>query len=366
MCGPATAVVKPKIGTVLERKLVKENVNYRTVIKEHKRYSPDIAKNKTFEGPTLVYVTPWNSHGYDAAKLFNGKFNYVSPVWYQIKFERASSKFTLIGKHDVDQGWISEVRNSSTIVPEIVPRFIFQSWMLEDYQHLFNDPSLTSQLITLLVRECVRENYDGLVLEHSYVLNNQMSPLLISLANQLHELNKKIILVIPADKGYREGQHTLTSSVFVWLAEYIDHFSLMTYDFSSPQRPGPTAPLSWMTQNVLRLLPPDHRTSSNNLGHKILMGLNFYGYEYWKPQNAEAIIGPRYLKLLAAYKPTISWQQAHHEHFFTYKRTPEEERLVYYPTLKSLYDRISLARDLGVGISVWEIGQGLDYFFDLL
>jgi hypothetical protein len=34
-----------------------------------------------------------------------------------------------------------------------------------------------------------------------------------------------------------------------------------------------------VTQNVLRLLPPDHRTSGNQLGHKILMGINFYGYE---------------------------------------------------------------------------------------
>jgi hypothetical protein len=26
-----------------------------------------------------------NSHGYDMAKVFNSKFTYVSPVWYQIK-----------------------------------------------------------------------------------------------------------------------------------------------------------------------------------------------------------------------------------------------------------------------------------------
>ena len=27
----------------------------------------------------------WNSHGYDAAKIFSAKFAYVSPVWLQIK-----------------------------------------------------------------------------------------------------------------------------------------------------------------------------------------------------------------------------------------------------------------------------------------
>jgi spore germination protein YaaH len=54
---------------------------------------------------------------------------------------------------------------------------------------------------------------------------------------------------------------------------------MMTLAVGCLTRPGPTAPLSWVTQNVLRLLPPDHRTSGNQLGHKILMGINFYGYE---------------------------------------------------------------------------------------
>lgn len=126
-------------------------------------------------------------------------------------------------------------------------------------------------------------------------------------------------------------------------------------------REGPNAPLAWTTQAVLSLIPPDRRGDAS-LTNKILLGIPFYGYQWESGQDPEAILGNRFVEILKRSKPKIQWDESSHEHFIVYEKTKK----VYFPTLKFIYDRLQLAEELGTGISIWEIGQGLDYFFDLL
>jgi len=96
------------------------------------------------------------------------------------------------------------------------------------------------------------------------------------------------------------------------------------------------------------------------------MGLNFYGYSYTSnPQKATPVVGSTYLQLLEEYNPKLIWDPSSKEHIISLGEGKDSSKL-YYPTLKSVHERIKLAQELGVSLTIWEVGQGLDYFYDLL
>lgn len=63
------------------------------------------------------------------------------------------------------------------------------------------------------------------------------------------------------------------------LSDAVDGFSLMTYDFSGPQNPGPNAPLKWI-DSTLQLLLGATSNSAGSIVHKIYLGINFYGNDF--------------------------------------------------------------------------------------
>lgn len=56
----------------------------------------------------------------------------------------------------------------------------------------------------------------------------------------------------------------------------MDGFSLMTYDFSGPQNPGPNAPLKWIRASLEMLLGG----ADSEHAPKIFLGINFYGNDF--------------------------------------------------------------------------------------
>lgn len=362
---------------VHRRGLVKPNVSFREILTEHDKVSDNVS-SRHYTYPVLAYITPWNSKGYDLAKRFISKFTHLSPVWYDLKSQ--GSGLVLEGRHHADGRWISELRMKGN--SKVVPRVVLEAFPRE----LLRKKKLRNKAINLIVTECREMEYDGIVLEswsrwaaygilHDPEVRNMALQFIKQLGDALHsestsgdsKQHLELIYVIGPPNSERLQEHDFGPEDLQTLSDAVDSFSLMTYDFSGSQQPGPNAPLKWI-HSTLNLLLSSSGNGARKLNPKILLGINFYGNDYLLSEGAGggAITGRDYLSLLEKHRPELQWEKISGEHFFFYSESNRIKHGVFYPTLMSISLRLAEAQAWGTGISIWEIGQGLDYFLDLL
>ncbi|XP_010266473.1 PREDICTED: chitinase domain-containing protein 1 [Nelumbo nucifera] len=363
--------------SVYDRGLVRTNVNYQEILAENLKVSENTSY-RHFKYPVLAYVTPWNSKGYELAKRFNSKLTHISPVWYDLKSE--GTQLVLEGRHNADLGWISELRVNRHAL--VLPRFVLEAFPKE----LLRKKKQWNKAIDLIVTECKEMGYDGIVLEswsrwaaygvlHDPDMRSKALQFIKKLGQELHsvssdrnpEYHLQLVYVIGPPHSENLQEHDFGPDDLQNLSNAVDGFSLMTYDFSGPYNPGPNAPLSWI-RSTLKLLIGATGTSEKGLAHKIFLGINFYGNDFVLSEGSGggAITGREYMSLLEKHRPMLRWEDNSDEHLFIYTDNRGIRHAVFYPSLKSISLRLEEAHAWGAGISIWEIGQGLDYFFDLL
>ena len=239
---PTGATVEQLAGpvdkSVMDKDLVSPSVRVADVVEHCNAYNEDTSI-RHFESHVLGYVTPWNSHGYAVAKTFGNKFTMISPVWLQVVPGEGKEKYAVAGLHDVDQSWLREVRSSgreSGVL--ILPRVMFERFDPESYMALFQSHAEMKRVAKLIAATVEENGFDGAVLEIWSQFGGMMRPelkrLVREIAGELRHDGKTFVLVIPpvTNGGMFE------EADFRDLVDSVDFFSLMTYDYSNPQRPG--------------------------------------------------------------------------------------------------------------------------------
>ena len=232
---------------------------------------------------------------------------------------------------------------------------------------LFSDPSRSDTIARLIINVINKHSFDGIVLELWSQLGGQAKPQLTDviqrIAKKIRSKGKIFILVIPPPIYAGNAPGMFNEDDFDNLVQYVDFFSLMTYDYSSPAKPGPNAHYDWMKQCVESL------DKESFVRDKILLGLNFYGYDYTS-DGGGPILGREFVQMLKTHTGSkqlkLKWDDVSKEHFIEFK-SGLKRHTIFYPSLNSIQSRLLLAKEMHLGgVAIWEIGQGLEYFYDLL
>lgn len=274
----------------------------------------------------------------------------------------------LSGGHDFDDDFYTQLSQAGS---RVYPRVLFERWTRVDFRRFADNTDAVAKEVAAM---CEKRGFEGVVLEiwqallGAGLLQGGEKELYVGVVRALGEGIRKrdirTVLVLPP-YARDVGGDGIVAADLGGLGIGFNQFVAMTYDFSMPGgKAGPMAPMGWV-KAVVKYLTDDCR-----LGRKVLVGINFYGVDFAQRGSGEEgaadrhVVGHDYVSLLKEHKPEIVWLDEVGEHAFGYGRG-KEQHVVFYPSRKSIAERVALAESWQCGgIAIWELGQGLNHFFD--
>ena len=200
-------------------------------------------------------------------------------------------------------------------------------------------------------------------------------------SNYLKSHDKEALLVVSAFADSNNKQRLTDIKA---ISEYVDGIFIMGYDFrtAGSEYAGPTAPLD----GIGTVSTYDIRTTikdyvANAPASKIILGVPYYGYNWPVTNNTPyskkiasnvlgaADIGAKaqtyqdIMAIIEEYNIKPQWDEVAKVPYFTYYSVESGTyRQIYYEDKRSLTEKFSYARDMGLGgIGIWALGYDGKY-----
>jgi hypothetical protein len=99
---------------------------------------------------------------------------------------------------------------------------------------------------------------------------------------------------------------------------------------------------------------------------KFLAGFPFFGFDYGNGSGRDYVVGQEFIDVLSNNKVNSLFLKEYQETAYFYKKGRVSHSM-YYPSIYDLKQRFdkAVSSEIG-GFGIWELAQGLPYFFDLL
>ena len=324
---------------------------------------------KKYPLKTLGYITPWNKEGYEYVEKYTKKFDIVSPTWFELKSDELDGEFQIIldGSNNIDSAYMKRIKKNNPnllILPRLHAGFNDQTF----YKLWFQKS--VDQFIKVLERRIKYNKFDGYVFDCIYLwfnenlLNQFTNQLLPKMGKLMKKLNKTLIMTIVP----YFPQNVINKETFKKIATYVDYFNIMTYDYGQYRISIDKflSPISWIKDTINYYVDAADKDKTELL-KKILLGIPYYGYAYDGRNNNQegSVTGKQFMNIFHQKEKNlkINYDKNQEEYHFD----TGDGKMISFPLNNFLNKRLELTKNLNLGgCGIWEIGNGLEEFLELL
>lgn len=341
--------------SVFDKGITEDKVEIKQILNNYDEVSENQPPIYSARGKQVLgFVTPWNKDGYRLAEEFGQKFTIIVPTWFFAEID--DKKLVIKGTDAVETNWLKSMKQKHPKTL-IAPRLIFQIQPQIFYQankQIFQE--FRQQMATIIESY----NLDAIFLEvPQYVMHPQTCQFVPALIKEIRvafgRKKGKVFCEMPVIfRGYTD----LVQKHLKRISDQADLVYMSAYEI-----PGTTAicPKNAITEII------DWLKTVGIPRKKFMVGLPFFGMDFGGSNNAPTYVeGMKFIQTLNESKVSPKYLQVYDETAYFYSRSKSSHQM-FYPSLQDLDVRMKLIDKENIaGFGIWELAQGLPYFFDLL
>ena len=224
---------------------------------------------------------------------------------------------------------------------------------------ILTDPATRATWLDTMVADAVNYGYDGVSLDFEAVAaddRDALTAFVAELASRLHARGKLLAQAVSAKVKDVPNHPRSTAFDYVELSKHVDYVFVMAWGIHwATSAPGAQDDLVWVKQVV------DY-VSSLPRTEKYVMGTMLYGMDWpngggSKENEADGRFYGDIMAISARYGAAPVYHPEHDSWQLKYTDDAGTPREIWYSDATNVANRVKLARDRGLGIGFWRLGQ---------
>lgn len=239
--------------------------------------------SKYVQNESLIFITPWNSPGYELSVKYAQKLDYISPVWFYIEKHKQTGKIQFEGRQDIKLDWLKKIRMANPKI-KIVPRFYIEA-VMGYYKWFIADKDNFAFVKKELLDISKELNLDGYVLDLPLFSFTEHREIIKFLYDEMRDIFPDKLLIGTLNGNRINMPNLLENNKDISLIEPIfknmDKVIITTYDFP-PIVEGTSfnSPKNYVKDNIRHYSKLVEKHLPVVFEEKVMIGMNFYGYEW--------------------------------------------------------------------------------------